>query len=109
MNYQFLTYLNVNVISDEVCKILLTNIGSSEWYFTSSICVMANVVNYENLFCSGMSMGGEPLTTSSSRVMFGIKSITLNCDDKTPFIFTGVSHFAEWIAENTNAIGVDVM
>lgn len=104
-------YTTVNKISNRECQALWTNIGMPELYIATSICVLANIDDsdsyYQNPLC--MSRGGEPLVASDSRVLLGLQTRMYDCTNKSPFVFTEVSQFGDWIQASTDVIGVDVL
>lgn len=103
-----MSYVDASVLSNVECQTIMTNNGTPERYHEKSTCVRVNA-DYQNTFlCDGGSPGGDMLVSKSNRVLLGIKSVSY-CLDGTPFTFSRLPYFADWITVTTNVVGVDVI
>lgn len=100
---RYLGYANMSAIENDICQVHSQNLGSPLTIFPSSVCAVGNVKEM-GLLCNEGT--GAPLSFSGSRVLIGIYS-SGTCGFDTQFAFTGVSNYADWIAQNANVIGVD--
>ncbi|XP_037042915.1 chymotrypsin-2-like [Bradysia coprophila] len=105
-------YMEVSTISKRECQALLSDLGRPELYDAKSICVLAKIDDSDSYYLNDICMnrGGEPLVPSGSRVLLGLSSRKMyDCTSNSPFAFTEVSQFSDWIESNTNVTGVDVL
>lgn len=101
---RYLAYVNMSAIESDICQTLMEYSGSGLQIFPTSVCAVGNVKEM-GLLCS--TNFGVPLSFSGSRVLLGIYSYG-DCY-ANQFLFTGVSNYANWIAQNANVIGIDSM
>lgn len=104
---EYLTYRNVTVLSMTGCKALWADMSYSSSLPSTALCVKNELGDVTTGSC--LMEYGVPISTSDTRVLFGILAGYPNyCDGSNqPNLYTRTADVAKWILENSSVDGVD--